>query len=162
MQWLEEEAYRTCKEPPTAVEMEAWLLKKFDPPPAPANSFEACDRARAKWRAEATCKRFFDSGKPPADENGQRDFCTCAAGEELKREEAQTLARDPVKPVTRRAEVRPPSFEFDEYGGVHPTGKGWGNLRPTLERFQALFAKESSQWSAEDKEFMRQHDKRSR
>lgn len=28
MHWLEEEAYRRCKEPPTAVEMEAWLLER--------------------------------------------------------------------------------------------------------------------------------------
>lgn len=172
MHWLEEEAYRRCKEPPTAVEMEAWLLERFDPPPSWGNSFAAWDRARERWRNEATCKGCFDCGKLPADENGQRDFCTCAAGDEARREESQTLAKDPAKPVTRRAEVRPPSFRFDEYGGVHPprqrkrrgnpTGKGWGSLTPTLEHFQGLLAKDPNQWSAEDKEFMRQHDRRSR
>jgi hypothetical protein len=172
MQWLEEEAYRRCKEPPTAVEMEAWLLERFHPPPPLDNSFAAYDRARERWRDEATCKRCFDCGKLPADENGLRDLCTCTAGEEARREEAQIRARDPAKPVTQRPEVRPPSFRFDEYGGVHrphqrkrqgkPTGKDWANLTPTIERFQSLLAKEPNQWSAEDQEFMRQHDKRSR
>lgn len=172
MHWLEDEAYRRCTEPPTAVEMEAWLLERIDPPSPQGNSFAAWDRARERWRNEATCKGCFDSGKLPADENGQRDFCTCAAGEERRREEAQTLARDPAKPVARRPEARPPSFRFDENGEVHPphqrkrqgkpTGKGWANLTPTFERFQGLLAKDPNQWSAEDKEFMRQHDKRSR
>ena len=173
MHWLEEEAYRRRSEPPTAVEMEAWLLERFDPPPPLGNSFAAWDRARERWRNESTCKRCFDSGKLHADENGQRDFCTCAAGEEARREEAQTLARDSAKLVTRRTEVRPPSFKFDECGGVHPsrqrerqgksTGKGWGNLTPALERFGGLLGKDPSQWCAEDedREFIRQHDKRS-
>jgi hypothetical protein len=155
MHWLEQEAYRRCREAPTAVEMEAWLLERFDPPPPSSNSFAAWDRARETWRNEATCKLCFDSGKLLADENGQRDFCACAAGEEAEREEAQTLARDPATLGTRRPEVRPPSFEFDEYGGVHPprqrkrqgkpTGKGWGNLTPTLERFQGLLAKDPNE-----------------
>lgn len=50
MHWLEEEAYRRCKEPPTAVEMEAWLLERFDPPPSWGNSFAAWDRARERWK----------------------------------------------------------------------------------------------------------------
>jgi hypothetical protein len=174
MRWLVRKV-RDKGEVVSLKELRRMLLDKFDPAPPSGDTFEALDHKIEEWKAESNCKLCADSGKLLPRERirlrAPDEFCICARGQARREYEARLEEERRNQPGTRRPPARPESLRFDQNLGVHHPGrklskrphkrirKDWADLTPTVEQFQSLWAKDSSQWSAEEREFRRGHDK---
>jgi hypothetical protein len=175
MRWLVRKV-RDRGEAVSLKELRRMLLDKFDPASPSGDTFEALDDKIEEWKAESNCKLCVDSGKLLPRERirlrAPDEFCICAIGQAKREYEARLEEERQKQPVTRRPLARPESLRFDVNLCVHhpgrkrpdgldkPIAKDWGDLAPMVEQFQSLMTKDPRQWSAEEREFLRRHDKK--